>query len=421
MYMRALSCVAARRRAVDATSACVLRGCRGTAPPGRRICGPGTRGSRYLAGGAIAVSLGCAAARRNFDPVLADGRREMQQPGAVGSCSALPPEASCVDAAISYVRVPADGRRLHMSMLGTLGGPGRNFESALEPMRIWDGRPELAHPTTAEGLERAGITLICHPTSMATEDFYGDPERIMTVYYDEVCQAIRRVTGAPVVLAFHHLVRNEAVALEQVGGDRSRLAGFDNAPGGVGGYATNAHADYTPSTAAGTFSQQLQRIEPVCVRERFQCGRYMLINAWRNISQSPVRSNPLACLDARSLSEEDLVFVDLHYPGFTSQSLQLRHPPDERGHRWLYFPAMHRDELLLFKQFDSHPAVPTRYVFHCAFTDPSADVQAQPRESIEVRAIAFFPADEAQCWGAQHSPAAAGGRGGECVAWVARE
>ena len=43
--------------------------------------------------------------------------------------------------------------------------------------------------------------------------------------------------GADQVIAFHHIVRNENLALQLVGGDASKLSGFDNGNGGVGGYA----------------------------------------------------------------------------------------------------------------------------------------------------------------------------------------
>ena len=43
--------------------------------------------------------------------------------------------------------------------------------------------------------------------------------------------------GADQVIAFHHIVRNERLALQLADGDASKLSGFDNGSGGVGGYA----------------------------------------------------------------------------------------------------------------------------------------------------------------------------------------
>lgn len=52
---------------------------------------------------------------------------------------------------------------------------------------------------------------------------------------------------------------------------------------------------------------------------------------------------------------------------------------------------MHKNELLVFMQFDSDWQNPSRHTFHTAIKDPTATEQSPPRESIEVRMIAFFP------------------------------
>ena len=59
------------------------------------------------------------------------------------------------------------------------------------------------------------------------------------------------------------------------------------------------------------------------------------------------------------------------------------------AHRWVYFPDLHRDELLLFRGYDSDPAR-SRRVPHTAFDDPSGGDDAPPRESIDIRCVAFF-------------------------------
>jgi hypothetical protein len=56
---------------------------------------------------------------------------------------------------------------------------------------------------------------------------------------------------------------------------------------------------------------------------------------------------------------------------------------------------MTREEVLVFKQWDSDPTKTGRICFHSAIVDPMARPDAPPRESIEVRAIAVFPDSEA--------------------------
>ena len=59
--------------------------------------------------------------------------------------------------------------------------------------------------------------------------------------------------------------------------------------------------------------------------------------------------------------------------------------------RRYYYSAMKKNEVILFKQWDSDPTLSGRITFHTAFSDPAAPPDAPTRQSIEVRAIAFFP------------------------------
>jgi len=59
------------------------------------------------------------------------------------------------------------------------------------------------------------------------------------------------------------------------------------------------------------------------------------------------------------------------------------------NHRWAHYSSMDRDELLIFKAFDSDANAP-RQVPHTAFADPSCPPGVTPRSSIEMRAIAYW-------------------------------
>ena len=54
---------------------------------------------------------------------------------------------------------------------------------------------------------------------------------------------------------------------------------------------------------------------------------------------------------------------------------------------------MHKNEILVFMQYDSDWRSAARYTFHTAITDPTVNdmKEVPPRESIEARLIAFFP------------------------------
>jgi hypothetical protein len=51
---------------------------------------------------------------------------------------------------------------------------------------------------------------------------------------------------------------------------------------------------------------------------------------------------------------------------------------------------MHRDEALVFKVYDSAKDGRARWGAHSAFTNPATPADAPTRESIEIRAFAFF-------------------------------
>ena len=96
---------------------------------------------------------------------------------------------------------------------------------------------------------------------------------------------------------------------------------------------------------------------------------------------------PLALCDARSVRPEDLVATELRYPDRTGEISLLRHRPE---HVWSYVSEMRRDEVLLFKQYDSDRGV-ARFVPHAAFDHPAMPLDAPPRQSIEARVLVTFP------------------------------
>ena len=66
-------------------------------------------------------------------------------------------------------------------------------------------------------------------------------------------------------------------------------------------------------------------------------------------------------------------------------------PLHEEGHRWIFFPKMTRDEVLLLKVFDSRRDGRARFGCHCAFQDPLAEDLSAHRESIETRCLVILP------------------------------
>ena len=110
------------------------------------------------------------------------------------------------------------------------------------------------------------------------------------------------------------------------------------------------------------------------------------VQVWRPI-RHPVESFPLAMCDARSMEFADFIISERRYPNRVGQTYAVTFNP---AHRWYWLPRMRRDEALVFKVFDSMKDGRARWSAHTAFEDPTSPPHARPRESIEIRTLAFF-------------------------------
>lgn len=115
-------------------------------------------------------------------------------------------------------------------------------------------------------------------------------------------------------------------------------------------------------------------------------GRFGIVNVWRPI-RGPVLDSPLALCDAQSFTDADLIATDLVYPHLRGETSSVEFKP---SHRWYYFSQMRPDEAVLIRVHDSAEDGRARLSFHTSFDNPLSS-GAPPRESIEVRALVFFP------------------------------
>ena len=229
-----------------------------------------------------------------------------------------------------------------------------------QPMSVEDGRAAAAELD----LERNGFVLVEHRTAM--KDFF-DAEELQAVYFPEVERLIRETSGASRVVIFDHTLRS--------GDEREREAKLIREP------VLSAHNDYTEWSGP-------QRVREIMgdEAEKLLERRFAIIQVWRAINK-PIESNPLAIADARSVAPEDLMVAERRYPQRVGQTYRLKHNPN---HRWFYFPRMKRDEAIVFKVYESEKDGRARFTPHTSFDDPTSPAGAAPRQSIEVRAFAFF-------------------------------
>ncbi len=235
------------------------------------------------------------------------------------------------------------------------GAPVWNGIDDPREMRIEDARGREAEFT----LDRNGFALIKAATAVA--DFYS-PDEIKRVYYPEVEGLLRERLGASRVFVFDHNVRN---------------AGRPDASQPV----RRVHNDHTVNSAPRRVRDQLGADAPDLLKHRFG-----IVNVWRPI-RGPVQDSPLALCDARSFTDDDLIATDLVYPHVRGETSSVAYNP---AHRWYYFSQMQPDEVVLIRVHDSADDGRARLSFHTSFANPLA-LGAPPRESIEVRALVFFP------------------------------
>jgi hypothetical protein len=215
-------------------------------------------------------------------------------------------------------------------------------------------------------LDVQGFALVDAPTAVA--DFYNENELELT-YYPEAEGLVRQATGASRVVVFDHTIRRREHGVE------------DRAPGTPRQPVTRIHGDYTEISGP-------QRVRDLMGEEADELlkRRFAIVNVWRPI-RGPLNDAPLAVCDAGSLAAGDLVPQDLIYRDRKGEIYGLTYNP---AHRWYYAPAMQADEALLLKCFDSLKDGRARFMPHTSFADPNAPADMLPRESIELRTLAFF-------------------------------
>jgi hypothetical protein len=245
------------------------------------------------------------------------------------------------------------------------GVPRRSGKYVVQSVAIHNGREEIGDLS----LDTNGFVLTPHETMV--KDFY-DPDEVKAVYYPEVERLLERVTGAERVLIFDHVVRNPLLAERGEKGAREP--------------AKIVHNDYSFKSAPRRVRDHLPE-----EADRLLKNRFAEINVWRAI-RGPIESSPLALCDARSLGPEDIVPSELVYRERVGETYGFLYNPK---HRWYYFPRLEPNEAILLKCYDSKDDGRARFTAHTSFDDPNSPPNAAPRESIEVRALVFWPPETA--------------------------
>ena len=285
-----------------------------------------------------------------------------------------------VDAEISYL---APGSFVNRRFVA----PGKEVNTGTYlpySVKVHDGRPIRSQFS----LDQNGFVLAEYRS--AVTDF-ADKEEVEAIYPAESERAVQSLTGADFVLSRGWMVRTSAA----IAAGAEKAVGYQHR-GGIQPPASEAHIDFLPETAEAMAAKAYRESLPDAPPYR----RCLVSSLWRCFSEPP-QDWPLALCDGRSVGAKEgvpntLVVVD----EIPDHATMIGDWPAERlgpsaaifhfspAHRWWYFSRMHRDEVILLKFHDSNRSTAWR-VPHTAFHDPSF-ADAHPRQSIEVRTIAYF-------------------------------
>ena len=264
-----------------------------------------------------------------------------------------------VEATVNYV---VDNGIRPVTYIAEMGETNRRDEVPdHRTVPIYDARPVADQLT----LDSNGFAFQRQET--AVTDFL-DSSQIESIYNPEVEKIVAAATGASRVLVFDHTLR--------VADEDTRTSHKLREPVHV------VHNDYTDLSAPQRIRDLLPADEAAAALKK----RYVYVNVWRSI-KGTVEEIPLGICDAQSLVDDDMILMDLKYKDRVGEIHRTRYSPD---HRWVYFPQMQPDELILLKCYDTELDGRARWTAHTAFEDPTSPANAARRQSIETRTIAFY-------------------------------
>jgi hypothetical protein len=296
------------------------------------------------------------------------GRNDTSPMNEIASVHARP---DGLEASVAYLRPDSRINRRYVSPAGQLNLSEYTSHSVF----VRNARPLVDHIT----FESHGFMLTRFRTGFSD---FRSRELVEQAYLPEVAGFVKELVGADSALVIDWLARSSA--------EGSTSA---HPP------ANDVHVDYTPELSEWMARMMLAKAN---MRD-YPFRHFVAINCWRSFTPAP-QDWPLGLCDARSVGpEEGAVHGIVHVDAVPRMEDVPETWPDDPSvpksydfsafrfnpaHEWYYFPDMSPDEVLLFKNYDSSRTGAWR-VPHAGFKDPGC-AATQPRESIEVRVVAFY-------------------------------
>ncbi|KAK9801865.1 hypothetical protein WJX73_003589 [Symbiochloris irregularis] len=268
-----------------------------------------------------------------------------------------------VKAMFNYTKPLPAGEELYQYVYKLPDGSApNNWEVDPHEMTVHDLKTAQTHFS----LQKNGFQL---ETLRVDEDIdWADDADIRSRYYPAVQQLIQQVSSASRVYIFDHTLRKGTLR-DGPGSGQSRTP------------VSKVHVDY--NTVSGP--DRLRAVMPPDEAAALSKRPFAVIQVWRPI-KGPIQESPLGMIDASTVDKQDYIDLRLQFESRTGFNYALKHNP---AHQWYYAKGMDTDEAYVFKCYDSRSGR-VRFTPHSGFEDPTTPAGAPPRESIEIRAYAFW-------------------------------
>lgn len=187
-------------------------------------------------------------------------------------------------------------------------------------------------------------------------------------------------TGADVVIFFNHVQRRAGETIWNPALKDANKNGPSSYP----------HVDYCGEpTLLRNFLNQVSPMFPPEARSRLDTAqRTALFNVWKPIET--VQRDPLAVGDVTSFQEQDYRLCINKLPDGSDHGNYLIAPEmTEPRHRWYYVHQQTKEELLVFREYDSDRSTPGWRCPHTAVRLPGSE-HLPARQSIESRCVALW-------------------------------
>lgn len=291
------------------------------------------------------------------------------------------PGSGYIEAVLNYAQ---DGAPVYRRWVAA-GVEVDTFEPQKHLVRVQDGRRRRDELT----LDSVGFAFLDHRS--AVSDFLDEAE-VARIYPAEVDRVVREVTGAQRTAATGWTLRTS----NDQERERMMTREYRGGRGGVQPPGAMVHVDQAPQRA----QVMARRLYDKTFAEGPPYSRFISFSFWRPFSQPP-QDWPLALCDGTSVAASDGHLNPIIFgSSIPDAATRLAPIADEAAlpagtvfsfnpsHRWYYFPDMTRDEVLLFKFYDSAESRAWR-VPHTAFLD-QATPGTRMRSSVEYRITAYF-------------------------------